>query len=42
MINYSGFIASAIAFIMLSETVEAQAPTTPDQVGYFRRDTYKL
>ena len=37
--NNFGIIASAIAFLMLSEAVEAQK--TPDQIGYFNGRKYQ-
>ena len=36
--NYYGLIASTIAFMMLSETAEAQK--TPDDIGYFEGRKY--
>ena len=41
--NYSKLLtaASAIAFMMLSETVEAKKSLTPDEVSYFSKGYYK-
>ena len=40
--NNLGLIATAIAFLMLSESAEAQrGPKTPDQRGYFEGGKYK-
>ena len=39
--NYSRLIASAIAFMMLSEPVEAQMSSSPDKWGYFDGGRYQ-